>query len=113
MLQGVEFAALANLSQVTASSILGDFVFNGAIDPNATPPTPDQPLPTPQSPTAKSVAKADFKLTHDDHSLLIAKAYLLGDKNVIRSAGLYTVIDHYHQYGIEYKREFLRLAKSY
>jgi len=69
--------------------------------------------PPPAAPSIKSIARADFKLTHDDHSLLSAKSWLTGNKDVIRSSGLQTVIDHYHQFGVNYKREFLKLAKSY
>ena len=111
----VNFSDLTRLTGSSATDVLGEFVFGSATNLDATPPPVpvNPPLPTPQAPTPKSVAREDFMLTHHDHSLLSAKAYLLGDKSVTRSQGLYTVIEHWHQYGIEYKREFLRLAKNY
>lgn len=106
----------------------GDFDYNGIVDFDdyslidqafsgqgvVTLTLPADPLVSaPVPPSIKSIAKADFKLTHDDHSLLSAKSWLSGDKDVIRSSGLQTVIDHYHQYGIDYKRAFLKLAADY
>lgn len=111
----VDFDDYTHLTGQHALGVIGSFVYNGGVNIDAQPPARDLGLenPQPTTPTPKSVALEDFRLTHHDHSLLSAKSYLLGDKNVIRSQGLYTVIDHYHQYGIEYKREFLRLARDY
>jgi len=62
--------------------------------------------------TAKSAAAQDFALTQHDRSTLSAKNWLNGNKLGIRAGSVQTVIDDYHQFGIDFKSEYLRLAKN-
>ncbi|MBC8107168.1 MAG: hypothetical protein H7Z14_11305 [Anaerolineae bacterium] len=73
-------------------------------------PTP-APAPT-RALTAKEQAAADVATNVTNKTLANAVSWLSGNKNVAKSTGVQSVIDHSQKMGIEYKREFLKIANS-
>ncbi len=62
--------------------------------------------------TAKSAALEDFNRTQQERSSRTAKQWLNGNKLGIRTTAVQTVIDDYHTFGIDFKREYLQLTKN-
>jgi hypothetical protein len=62
--------------------------------------------------TAQEQATLDVTLNKKNKTLAKAISWLVGNKNVARSAGVQAAIDGYQKFGIEYKRAFLRIGNS-
>lgn len=73
-------------------NISGDFDGNGRVD-------------------VRDTALMDYSANRQSSSLTFARDWLTGkDKQVPRTFGVQLVINHYHQFGADYKRAFLKLA---
>ena len=110
----------------------GDFDFNGVVNfedyalidqafnqhggvvlPITSPIVVPIQTPTPvRALNAKERAIADVATNVKNKTLSQAISWLSGNKNVTRSTGVQAVIDGYHKFGIDYKREFLKIANS-
>jgi hypothetical protein len=122
-----DYSRIDSAFNVNTGWFNGDFDYNGVVNFDdyhlidqaflqqgnvITRPPAQPPITPPKVLTAKEQASVDVTLNRTNYTLSQSISWLSGNKNVARSRGVQAAIDGYHKFGIDYKREFLRLGNS-